>query len=145
MRIRQVSSMSNHKYGGSWDPSSFRIGPGDVAPQKAPIGKGRRISSVGRKFIPGPVDVDWLSQARKLGVTALWVGLSLWFLRGLKRSDSFIVSNLMMQEWEVLPDAKRRALRTLKKAGLIAVELRGKRSPRVTLVVQNSKNNDLEI
>jgi len=80
-----------------------------------------------------------------LGVTALWVGLSLWFLRGLKRSDSFIVSNLMMQEWDVLPDAKCRALRTLEKAGLIAIEPRGKRNSRVTLVVQNSKNSGSEI
>jgi hypothetical protein len=51
----------------------------------------------------------------------------------------------MMQEWDVLPDAKRRALRALEKAGLIAIERRGKRSPRVTLVVQNSRNSGLEI
>jgi DNA-binding transcriptional ArsR family regulator len=133
--------MSNHKNGGSLDPSSsldpsrFQIRPGDVAPKKV-VREGRRISSVGGKFIAGPVDVTWLSQARKLGVAALWVGLGLWFLRGLRRSDSFIVSNLILREWNVLPDAKRRALRALEKAGLITVERRGKRSPRVTLVVQ---------
>jgi hypothetical protein len=71
-------------------------------------------------------------------VTALWVGLGLWFLRGLKRSDSFIVSNLMMQELEVQRDAKARALRKLEKAALITIEPRGKRSPRVTLVRQSS-------
>jgi DNA-binding transcriptional ArsR family regulator len=95
--------------------------------------KGRRIARVAGRFIKGPIDVAWLSQARKLGVTALWVGLALWFLKGLKGSDSFLVSNLIMQEWGVSSDAKSRALRTLKKAGLIAVERRGKRSPRVTL------------
>jgi uncharacterized membrane protein len=41
-----------------------------------------------------------------------------------------------MQEWNVLPDAKSRALRKLEKAGLIAIERRGKRSPRITLIVQ---------
>jgi DNA-binding transcriptional ArsR family regulator len=81
------------------------------------------------------MDVSWVSQARKLGVTALWVGLGLWFLRGLRRSNSFIVSNLMMREWGVEPDAKSRALRALEKAGLVIVERRGKRSPVVTLVV----------
>jgi DNA-binding transcriptional ArsR family regulator len=131
--------MSNHNYGGSWDPSSFQIGPGDVAPQKASIGKGRRVSSVGRKFIAGPIDVDWLSQARRLGGPALWVGLALWYLRGLKRSNSFIVSNLIMREWDVLPDAKSRALRKFEKAGLITIERRGKRSPRVTLVMPLKK------
>ena len=93
--------------------------------------------TIPNKFIKGPLDFVWLSEARKLGVTALWVGLSLWFLRGLRRSNSFIVSNLMMQEWGVQPDAKARALRALEKAGLITVERRGKRSPQVTLVVGN--------
>jgi DNA-binding transcriptional ArsR family regulator len=134
--------MSNHKYVGSWDPSSFRIGSSDGTPQKTFIGEERRgVSSVGRKFIAGPVDVDWLSQARRLGGPALWVGLALWYLRGLKHSDSFIVSNLTMREWDVLPDAKSRALRKLEKAGLITIERRGKRSPRVTLVMPLKNNN----
>jgi DNA-binding transcriptional ArsR family regulator len=100
------------------------------------LGRSRRASSVGGKFIAGPVDVVWLSQARKLGVTALWVGLGLWFLRGLRRSNSFTVSNLMMRELGVHPDAKTPALRVLEEAGLIAIERRGKRSPRVTLIVE---------
>ena len=117
-RIRQVSSMSNNNSSrASWDPSSLQLVSGDVAPPQAVIRKGRRVSSVRGKFIAGPIDVVWLSQARKLGVTALWVGLGLWFLRGLRRSDSFLVSNLIMQEWDVLPDAKSRALRKLEKAG----------------------------
>jgi DNA-binding transcriptional ArsR family regulator len=132
--------MSNHNNRGSWDPSSLRIGPGDVPSKKAAIRTGRRISSVRGKFIAGPVDVNWLSQARKLGVTPLWVGLCLWFLRGLKRSDNFIVSNLIMKEWDVLPDAKRRGLRSLEKAGLITIERRGRRSPRVTLLVINRRS-----
>ena len=126
--------MSNNKT--SWDPSALRLVPGDLTGARA-LRKGRRASSVQGKFIAGPVDVIWLSQARRLGVTALWVGLGLWFLRGLRRSDTFIVSNLIMHEWSVLPDAKTRALRTLAKAGLITIEARGKRSPQVTLVVQN--------
>ena len=88
------------------------------------------------RFISGPVDVGWLSQARQLGVSALWVGLGLWHLRGLKRSDTFIVSNQFAEVWGVLPDAKARALRKLESAGLIVVEQRGKRSPSVTLVVK---------
>ena len=128
--------MSNHNNRGGWDVSRFQIRPGDVAPKKLATWKGRRVSPVRGKFIAGPIDVTWLSKARKLGVGALWVGLGLWFLRGLKRSDSFLVSNLILREWNVLPDAKRRALRTLEKAGLITIERRGRRSPRVTLMVQ---------
>lgn len=118
----------------SWDPG--RLVLSDVVPSHVATRRGRRASSVRGKFIAGPVDVVWLSQARKLGVTALWVGLGLWFLRGLKKSDSFLVSNLILQEWGVQSDAKSRALSKLAKAGLIAIERRGKRSPCVTLVVQ---------
>jgi hypothetical protein len=69
---------------------------------------------------------------------ALLVGLALWHLKGLRRDNSFLVSNLMLEEWRIQPDAKRRALGALEKAGLIAIERRGKRSPQVTLVVGKS-------
>ena len=88
------------------------------------------------KFIAGPIDVSWVCQASRLGVKALLVGLALWHIKGLRKADTFIVSNLMLQDWGIQPDAKSRALRELEKAGLIRVERRGKRSPQVTLVVE---------
>jgi hypothetical protein len=81
-----------------------------------------------------------LVQASQLGVKALLVGLILWHLKGLRRSNSFTVSNLMVEGWKIKPDAKRRALCKLEKAGLIAIERRGKRSPRVTLLLGNTSN-----
>jgi len=45
---------------------------------------------------------------------------------------------VMMEDFGVLPDAKRRGLRALEKAGLIAIERRGKRSPNVTLILQDA-------
>jgi len=126
--------MSNDKID-PWDPSRFRLDAAVAANGRLETRRGRRISSVPNKFVAGPIDAAWLSQARNLGVTALWVGLGLWYLKGLRRSESFIVSNLMMQDWGVLPDAKSRALRALEKSGLITIERRGKRSPRVSLVV----------
>jgi hypothetical protein len=118
-----------------WDPRRFLLK--DLVPAKIPQppGRGRRVSPIQGKYLAGPIDVVWLSAARKLGVTTLWVGLYLWFLRGLKKSNTFLVTNLMLDEWGVLPDAKTRALRKLVNAGLITLESRGKRNPRVTLVV----------
>jgi hypothetical protein len=69
-------------------------------------------------------------------VKALLVGLALWHLKKLRQADTFIVSNLMLQEWGVQPDAKNRALRALERASLIRVERRGKRSPLVTLIAK---------
>ena len=131
--------MSNYNSNPSkWDPSSLTLD--DVAPLPVVARKGRRVSPVRGRFIKGPLDVVWLLQARTLGVKSLLVGLALWHLKGLKKSDSFVVSNLMMQEWDVQADAKVRALRALEKAGLITVERRGRHSPIVTLVVRRPTN-----
>ena len=120
-----------------WDPSCLRLDQTKVATNGG-LHRGRRPSPIRDKFIAGPVDVCWVCQASRLGVTALLVGLALWHLRGLRRSNSFTFSNLIVEAWGIQPDAKSRALRKLEKAGLITVERKGKRSPRVTLVVGNT-------
>jgi hypothetical protein len=122
----------------TWDPSCLSLDQTGMARLNGRRRRGRQPPPMQDKFIKGPLDFVWFSEARQLGVTALWVGLGLWFLRGLRRSNSFIVSNLMMREWGVKSDAKSRALRALEKAGLITIERRGKRSPQVTLVVRNN-------
>jgi DNA-binding transcriptional ArsR family regulator len=124
----------------TWDPTRFRLGQDGAARLHRGLRRGQRASPIQDKFIAGPIDVSWVCQASRLGVKALLVGLALWHLKGLRRDNSFLVSNLMLQEWGIQPDAKRRALGALEKAGLIAIERRGKRSPRVTLVVGNTSN-----
>ena len=117
-----------------FDPSRFKLNDETATTASRRQRRGSRRLATDGHFIHGPVDVAWLAQARSLGVTALWVGLSLWFLRGLRRSNCFIVSNLMMEAWGVEPDAKTRALRALERAGLITTRRRGKRSPEVTIL-----------
>ena len=124
----------------TWDPSYLQLDQARVARLNGRPGRGRQVSPIRDKFIAGPIDVSWVCRAGRLGVKALLVGLALWHLRGLRRSNSFIVSNLMIQEWGVQPDAKARALRKLEKARLITVKREGKRSPRVTLVVGNASS-----
>jgi hypothetical protein len=123
-----------------WDPSCLRLNRDKVTRLNGGIRRGRQSSPIRDKFIAGPVDVSWVCQASQLGVKALLVGLALWHLKGLRRSNSFELSNLMVREWDVQPDAKSRALRKLEKAGLITIERRGKRSPQVTLIVGNRSN-----
>jgi DNA-binding transcriptional ArsR family regulator len=124
----------------TWEPSCLRLDQARVRRSHSGPGPGRQPAPIRDKFIAGPIDVSWVCQASRLGIKALLVGLALWHLKGLRRDKSFLVSNLMLQEWGIQPDAKRRALRKLEKAGLITVERRGKRSPRVTLVVGNTSN-----
>ena len=115
----------------TWDPRRFQLAQHGVAS----LQRGRQPSPIRDKFIAGPIAVSWVCQASHLGVTALLVGLALWHLKGLRRTNSFIISNLMLAEWGVQPDAKSRALRKLEKAGLVSIERRGKRSPLVSLVL----------
>ena len=79
--------------------------------------------------------MDWLHDASKLGVSALWVGCILWHLSGVKKSATFLVSNLHLHRWGVYRFAKSRALKTLAYAGLVNIEGRGERSTQVTIVV----------
>jgi hypothetical protein len=96
------------------------------------------------QFILGPVDVSWILRAVRLGVKALLCGLALWYLHGRRRKwktyDRKVVSNLALDGWGISPDAKRRALLKLANAGLIEVEYRGKRSPRVMVLSPYAKD-----
>jgi len=118
----------------NWDPRSLQLP--EAAHSQRGTRHGRRVSSVKGRFIAGPVPVSWLCQAGRLGVKALLVGLALWHLKGLRKSDTFVVSNLMLRDWDIQADAKTRALHKLEQAGLVTVERRGKRSPQVTLLVK---------
>jgi DNA-binding transcriptional ArsR family regulator len=125
----------------TWDPGCLRLDQTRMPRFEGGTRRGRQPSPIRDKFIAGPIDVSWVCQASRLGVKALLVGLALWHLKGLRRDNSFLVSNLMLQEWGIQPDAKTRALRALEKAGLITIDRRGKRSPRVTLIVGNTSND----
>jgi hypothetical protein len=129
-------SLSSRRLG--WDPQNLRLIPGEGRRSQGHPPASRRASPIQGKFIAGPVDVAWVCRASRLGVKALLVGLALWHVKGLRRSATFILSNLMVQEWGVSRDAKRRGLRALERAGLILIERRGKRSPQVTLVLDTT-------
>ena len=120
----------------NWDPRSLQID--QVTASQRGTRQGRSVSPVKGKFIAGPIPVSWVCQAGRLGIKPLLVGLALWHIRGLRKNHTFIVSNLMLRDWGIQPDAKRRALRKLQGAGLITVERQGKRSPQATLLVKNS-------
>lgn len=105
-----------------WDPSRLRLDESGAPRWQGASRKGQRSSPIRGKFIAGPVDVSWVCQASHLGVKALLVGLALWHLKGLRKADTFVVSNLMVRDWGIQPDAKSRALRALEVAGLIGAD-----------------------
>ena len=104
-----MSPLTNNS--SNWDPRSLQL---DQVTARRGTRQGRKVSPIQGKFIAGPIPVSWVCQAKRLGVTALLVGLALWHMKGLRKSNTFIVSNLMLRDWEIQPDAKGRALRNLK-------------------------------
>jgi len=127
-----MSPLTNNS--SNWDPRSLQL---DQVTARRGTRQGRKVSPFQGKFIAGPIPVSWVCQMKRLGVTTLLVGLALWHIKGLRKSNTFVVSNLMLRDWGIQPDAKSRALRKLERAGLITVERRGKRSPQVTLLVKD--------
>jgi hypothetical protein len=120
-----------------WNPDRLTLDPSliqhiKVTPSKRKV---RMRDNIDGLFLRGPIPMSWINKAGELGVSALRVGLILWHLAGLKKSCTFLVSNLNLTRWNIDRHTKSRALLALSRAGLIAIESRGKRSPQVTIIV----------
>lgn len=89
---------------------------------------------VTERFIQGPIPYDWVKRANQLPGKAGSVGISLWFLKGVKKSDTF----LLTQEFDALAGCGRKAiyhaLDELEEAGLIKVSSRAGGRPEVTIL-----------
>lgn len=86
-------------------------------------------------FLRGPVSLAWLQAAARLPGCALAVGVALWHLAGLRGTQEHLtLSSERLVPFGVSRHAKDRALRHLVAEGLVRVERKKGRSPRVTLV-----------
>ena len=86
------------------------------------------------KFLKGPLPWSWLERASKLPGKATLVGLCLWRLVGLRGDRTVWLANDEVVTLCVDRYAKSRALKALKEAGLIDLEHRKGRIPRVTVL-----------
>ena len=80
----------------------------------------RRLKS---PFLRGPIPLDWLQKAMKLGGTAISVGIILWYYRGLKKLLVFKIgiqdiANLIGRSWLTA----KRGLKALEKEELITIQ-----------------------
>ena len=92
-------------------------------------------------FIKGPIPGTWLSTAARLPGRALHVGLALWFLAGLGKVTSVILTWAVQDRFGVSPYSGRRALAALERVGLVSVQRHPGRCPRVT-ILEVSANED---
>jgi hypothetical protein len=91
----------------------------------------RTVRTAGR-FLKGPIPMAWIAAADKAG--ALMVGMCLWYLAGLNKSDTFKASNAALAPWGINRERKARGLRKLADASLIALTGRPNASPIVTML-----------
>jgi hypothetical protein len=87
---------------------------------------------VAGRFLKGPIPMAWIAAADRAG--ALMVGMCLWHLKGLNKTETFKVSNVALAPWGVNRERKARGLRKLAAASLIALVGRPNASPMVTIL-----------
>ena len=115
------------------DPSRLKLGQKPFVPKKAPL-KSPQPRKAGGKFLKGPIPLNWLSAAGLLPGKALHVGVALWFLSGVYRTNTVKLSNGVLVLFGVDRHAKYRALNFLENAGLITCKRQAGRSPVVTIL-----------
>jgi hypothetical protein len=98
----------------------------------------------GERFLKGPIPWEWITRAARLAGHAWHVGTALWFLAGLKRKRTVLLTSAVLDELGVGRRTGYRALEALEKAGLVEVERHVGRSPKVTILDVSKRNRTEE-
>lgn len=112
------------------NPEKFRL------PDKPKIKKKNPKAGSGH-FIKGPIPVDWIAKANKIGKSASLVGLVLWYTYGLTKNKTVVLTSKKTKEFNLSRYIKYEGLKALEKAGLITVKRRKKQNPIVTILDVN--------
>jgi hypothetical protein len=103
-----------------------------------PLVQPRRRSTYRTTKVDAPyvrqIPLSWAQQAAHLPGKALNIGIILWYLAGVSKSDTVRLTRRWLRRFGVHHETGRRALVTLEQADLIAVKRIGKKSPWVTLL-----------
>jgi DNA-binding transcriptional ArsR family regulator len=121
------------------DIETLRIDPTDPAyvPRASGAAKTRK-KKWERQYILFPW--SWLDRLKTTGRGATWrLALFLVYEHWRTGGRTIKLTNIMAAEVGVSPDAKGRAIDDLEQAGLIEVERRPKRSPRISLLAKPPK------
>lgn len=96
-------------------------------------GGGKRFTKL-KKFIAGPIPLNWITGAAGVRGKTLHVALALQYLAGLNRSRTVVLSHATLQLFGVSRQAGNRALFQLEEIELISVNRHVGRSPVVTIL-----------
>lgn len=85
-------------------------------------------------FIKGPLPFEWIHKAASIPGKSLAVGISLWYLRGLTKSQTFKITAKARKLANCTRQTYNEGLRNLAKSELIILDQQSGRSPIVTLL-----------
>jgi len=117
---------------GNFDPKSFALPSTRTKPTK--VHTTLPTFRKGEHFLKGPIPLSWLKAAFRLPGKSPHVGIVIWYRAGLEKSGTIRLGNGVLEQFGIKPDAKRRALLHLEKAGLIRVQREPNKNPLVTLL-----------
>ena len=105
----------------------------------------RAIRRLKVPFVRGPIPLDWLQKAMKLGGAAISVGVILWYFKGLKKLSIFKIgiqdiANLIGRSWLTA----KRGLIALEKERLIAIQRHNGRKHLVEIQDDEVEGNSKE-
>ena len=84
-------------------------------------------------FLKGPIPLSWLTEAMALPGKTGYVGLCLWFQRGLKNCETFKFSHIAARQFYLGRRAVAQGLQRLEQVGLITIEKRPGCAPIITM------------
>lgn len=79
---------------------------------------------VKKKFLKGPVPLDWLTAVTQLPGKAINVGIALWWIAGMSKTGELKLTRQAQLAFNISKDAERDGLRRLQQAGLIELTAR---------------------
>jgi hypothetical protein len=123
----------------SIDPLKIKMNT-DNLEQNKPRQRNPRFSP-GEKFLAGPIPMSWLSRVASLPGKALNVGLAIWFLKQVMKSNTVALSGKTLQDFGVKRRSGYRGLIALEQAGIVSCLRCSGRSPRVTLLFGETDKN----
>ena len=93
------------------------------------------IPPVGRRFVKGPIPLEWLAVACSVGGKAANVAWAIWYRRGTtKRTTDLPITRRLLRHFSVHPETAVRILEGFSRRGLLTLLKRRGRSPRVSIL-----------
>lgn len=88
------------------------------------------------RFVCGPIPLDWITHASRLGGSCLAVGVVLWYRVALTKSRTVSVGAEDRTSWGLQRHAVQRALRKLRDAELVGLTIAPGRLIKVTVLAE---------